>query len=627
VHPLYGRSSRLVLADYVTMDTGTGCVHTAPGHGLEDYTTALRYGLDVLSPVDDQGHFTPEAGPDLAGLVCDRANARVVELLDGALLNEGKIEHSYPHCWRCDNPVIYRSTYQWFLDIDKVRDAALDEIGKARWIPSWGQARIAGMVESRPDWCISRQRVWGVPIPAFFCDDCGEVLVDRQVIDHVADLIAADEKGADVWWRLEAADLVPPGVTCKCGSSSFRKETDIMSVWFDSGCSHYCVLRPDPELAFPADLYLEGDDQYQCWFQTSLWVAVALGEAAPFKMVVGHGFFVDETGQKLSKSKGNIIDPADIYSQYGADVLRMWFTYADFRSKMFLTESILQQVADAYRRLRNTARFMLANLQDFDPAKDALPYEELSDLDKWALMRMQQVIERMTRAFDAWDLHLFHHELHAFVATDLSAFYLDVLKDTLYTELPGSQLRRSAQTALWHLLVDLVRMMAPIMTFTSDEIWEYLRRLAPSLPVSVQLDDWPRQRPEWIDPGLQERFAAMLRVRERAMEALEHAKAEGVLSKPLEAHLDIRVDPQLAEVLEGFGLGELKRLFIVSEVALLGLEDPSEQAGAEVVAVRASLSEGEKCRRCWVRDTSVGESSDYPDLCDRCLDRVTRWPS
>ncbi len=626
-HPLYDRRSKFVLADYVTMVEGTGLVHTAPGHGLEDYETALRYKLDVVSPVDHHGRFTEEAGPELQGLIVDEANEKVMELLQavGALLGRGEIVHSYPHCWRCHRPVIYRATPQWFLDINALRQKALEEIERAEWIPKWGKTRIASMVEARPDWCISRQRVWGVPIPAFYCQNCGELLMTPETIKRIRDLVA--EHGADIWWQMEPAELLPPGTTCpKCGSADFRKETDIMSVWIDSGCSHYCVLKQHPDLAYPADLYLEGDDQYQCWFQTSLWVAVALGQPAPFKMVVGHGFFVDETGQKLSKSKGNIIEPSEIYETYGADVLRMWFTYADFRGKMFLSRDILEQVADGYRRLRNVARFMLANLQDFDPKTDAVPYEQMADLDRWILSRMQRVIDRITAAFDRFDLHLFHHELNAFAANELSAFYLDVLKETLYTELPNSPARRSAQTALWHLLLDMTRMMAPIVTFTADEIWQHIRRLDDSLPVSVQLEDWPAVRQEWIDEHLEGRFQVLLDVREKVTEALERAKREGQVTNPIEARVDIYLAPALGDVLEQFGARELRRLFVVSEVVLHELSELQQPTDEDVVAT-ARLADGQKCQRCWIRSTTVGQDAEFPDLCARCAEIVRNWPN
>lgn len=622
IHPLYEeRDSDIVLADYVLMDQGTGCVHTAPGHGLEDFQTALKYDLDVISPLDDYGRFTDEAGPELEGKVCDQANDEVVRLLrdKNALLGEGAIEHEYPHCWRCHEPVIYRATRQWFMDINKLREAALAEIANAEWMPKWGQARITGMVQARPDWCISRQRVWGVPIPVFYCADCEEILLTQETLDHVRDLVA--EHGADVWFEREASELLPPGTKCgKCQGAEFTKEPDIMSVWFDSGASHYCVMRAHPELGYPADLYLEGDDQYQCWFQTSLWVAVALGDPAPFKTVVGHGFFVDETGSKMSKSKGNIIPPQEIYERHGADVLRLWFTYADFRRKMYCTEDIFEQVADAYRRIRNTARFMLANVEDFDPAADAVPAAEMTELDRWALMRMGQLAQRMTQAFDNWDLHLFYHDVHAFCVTDLSAFYLDVLKDTLYTSQPDAQERRSAQTALWRLLLDLTKMMAPVLTFTAEEIWQECRKLDGSLPESVQLADWREAGPP--DVELAARWERLLEVRDVVLAALEQAKSAQIVEKPLEAHVDLYGIPDTKEFLDTFA-DALPGLFIVSAVDLHdATASPvaiDEHAGVGAVARSA---DGEKCVRCWMRSTTTGQNTQHPELCARCVQRV-----
>lgn len=614
IHPLYGRPSPLVLADYVAMDTGTGLVHTAPGHGLEDFETALRYDLPVISPVDDLGRFTTEAGEALAGRVVDQHNHVVIAMLDevGALLNSGKIEHEYPHCWRCHLPVIYRATKQWFMDIDRVRQRALDEIAKAAWMPAWGESRIAGMVQARPDWCISRQRVWGVPIPVFYCADCDETLLTEETTNRVRDLVA--EHGADVWFEREPQDLLPPGTTCsKCGGTSFVKEPDIMSVWFDSGVTHYCVLDTNPDLTNPADLYLEGDDQYQCWFQTSLWAAVALGRPAPFKMVVGHAFFVDETGQKLSKSKGNIIDPREIYDTYGADVLRMWFTYADFRRKMYAADTIYEQVADAYKKIRFTCRFMLQNLADFDPSTQAVPYEDMLEVDRWALSRLHWLCGRMTDAFDNWNLHLFYHEVHAFCATDLSAFYLNVIKDRLYTELPDSPTRRSAQTALWEILMALVRIIAPVLTFTSEEIWQHCRKLDGRLPQSVQLADWPAAPEQWADAELQERWEALLKDRDAVLAALEDVKKAGQVQNPLEASVTIQADEGKREFLASFG-DALPALFGVSGVEI------AEGSGDMTVHARAAA--GEKCERCWMVLPSVGADDGHPTLCARCAANV-----
>ncbi len=620
-HPLYDRTSPVVLADHVTLEQGTGVVHTAPGHGLEDYQVSLEYGLDVISPLDDYGRFTDEAGSELEGLVCDQANDKVVALLQaaGALLAHGKIEHEYPHCWRCHQPVIYRATPQWFMDINQLRDRALSEIAKTTWIPAWGESRIAGMVESRPDWCISRQRSWGVPIPVFYCSDCGEALLTEETVAHVRDLVA--EHGADVWFAREAAELLPPGTTCpQCGGHSFIKEPDIMSVWVDSGCSHYCVLRTHPELSYPADLYLEGDDQYQCWFQTSLWIAAALGDAAPYKTVVGHGFFVDDSGQKLSKSKGNIVDPAEVYENYGADVLRLWFTYADFRQKMHLTDEIFQQVADAYRRIRNTLRFLLANLQDFDPATDSQPSEQMREIDRWVLLRLNRIVRRMTEAFDRWDLHLFYHDVHGFCTNDLSAFYLNVLKDTLYTDLPDSPARRSAQTALWQLLLALTKMIAPVLTFTADEVWAYCRIIDPSLPVSVQLTDWPRQDERFEDEELARRWERLMQIRTHVSAALEQAKENGEIDQPLSAAVTIYASGDDQEILQSLG-DDLRTIFVVSAAQV---RPPAQ--GMNGLHIEVALAPGEKCERCWLYDENIGANPQYPTLCPRCAQRVDQWP-
>jgi len=649
IHPLYERESPVVLADYVEMDSGTGLVHTAPGHGLEDFETALRYDLPVISPVDDLGRFTTEAGETLVGKVVDQHNHVVVAMLDdaGALLNADKIEHEYPHCWRCHLPVIYRATKQWFMDIDRVRQAALDEIAKAEWVPAWGESRIAGMVQARPDWCISRQRVWGVPIPVFYCQDCDETLLTEESTGFVRDLVA--EHGADVWFEREPQDLLPPGTTCcKCGGANFTKEPDIMSVWFDSGVSHYCVLDTHPELTNPADLYLEGDDQYQCWFQTSLWAAVALGRPAPFKTVVGHAFFVDDTGHKLSKSKGNIIDPRVIYDTYGADVLRMWFTYADFRRKMYAAENIYEQVADAYKKIRFTCRFMLQNLGDFNPATDAVPYEDMLEVDRWALGRLHWLCGRMTEAFDKWSLHLFYHEVHAFCATDLSAFYLNVLKDRLYTELPDSRARRSAQTALWEILMALVKIIAPVLTFTAEEIWQHCQKLDDRLPQSVQVADWPEPPAQWADAELQARWDVFMEIRAAVMQLLEDLKNRQACENPLDAAVTIEAPDNALVVLRECS-SDLASLFGVSAVALLpysgarahlqvGKPAPTIMSGRRVrsdLFMRGTFGEyivhgqrnaGDKCGRCWMVLPSVGEDAEHPTLCGRCAANVKALP-
>ncbi len=616
-HPFLDRTCRLVTAEYVAMDQGTGCVHTAPGHGHEDYQTALQFGLEVLSPLDDKGRFTEEAGPGLAGLVCDQNNDKVTDLLAarGVLLSRGEIVHEYPHCWRApNNPVIFRALEQWFMDLDSLRAAALAEIAGADWVPAWGQARIAGMVESRPDWCLSRQRVWGVPIPAFYCLACNEPILTRETAEAFRALVAVH--GADIWFEKDAAELAPPGLTCpKCGGREFRKETDIQDVWFDSGASHYAVQRTREDLAYPADLYLEGDDQYQCWFQTSLWIACALGDGAPFRTVLGHGFFIDACGQKMSKSRGNIVGPEEVFGKYGADVMRLWFIYADYRAKMPCSEDVHKLVADTYRTIRNAWRFQLMNLADFDPATMSVPLDTLTGLDRYVMARLRRLIERVTKHYDAFDLHLVYHDVNAFCATDLSALYHNAVKDSLYCDAPGAEKRRAIQTVLWRVAVTLAGLLAPVLPFTTEEVWQHLRKKEPALTLSVHLSDLPDADalPDLGEPETEWGWA--LAVRELALRQLEALKSSGDLSNPLEAELDITAG---SAVVEALGT-------VTDPAAFLGVSRVSVATGdtGEAPAkVTARPGSGEKCERCWRRDVTVSTQTDHPGLCSRCAEVI-----
>ncbi|MFC1869592.1 isoleucine--tRNA ligase, partial [Thermodesulfobacteriota bacterium] len=473
-HPLYERESLIVLAPYVTLDAGTGCVHTAPGHGREDYETGLAYGLDIYSPVDDSGHFTKDVDY-FAGQQVFETNQAVNKKLDeaGALIKEEEITHEYPHCWRCKKPVIFRSTEQWFISMDKtgLRQKALDAIKKVSWLPSWGEERIYQMIANRPDWCISRQRAWGVPITIIFCKECDTLIISQEIIDHIARLV--EESGADIWFSEPEETLLPPGTLCpECGGGKFRKETDILDVWFDSGVSYAAVMEKRDYLESPSDLYLEGSDQHRGWFHSSLLCSIGTRNEAPYKNVLTHGFVVDGTGKAMHKSAGNVIAPEDLIKKYGSEILRLWVAGEDYRDNIRLSKEILQRLTEAYRRIRNTCRYLLGNLNDFDPMNDAVSYDQMEELDRWALNRLQEMNDRVRKAYNGFDFHIVYHTLHNFCVIDLSSFYLDIIKDRLYVSSKTSTARRSAQTVMNEILNVIVRLMAPVLSFTADEIWQ-----------------------------------------------------------------------------------------------------------------------------------------------------------
>lgn len=620
-NPLMDRPSLVVLGEHVTMEQGTGCVHTAPGHGMEDFEIGQRYGLPVLSPVDDQGRFTVEAGL-FEGLLVEEANKEIIKELDkrGVLLHFSFINHQYPHCWRCKHPLIFRATEQWFASIDGFRQEALAAIRQVKWIPAWGEERIYNMVAERSDWCISRQRTWGVPIPIFYCNECGKEIVNDVTIKHVQELFR--QYGSDVWFAREAAELVPPGLTCpECGSRDFRKETDIMDVWFDSGSSHAAVLETRPELSWPADLYLEGSDQHRGWFNSSLCTAVATRGQAPYRAVLTHGFLVDEEGRKMSKSLGNGIDPTDVIKEMGADILRLWVASADYRRDVAASNNIFRQIADAYRKIRNTFRFLLGNLYDFDPVKHRVPYREMLEIDRWALAKLQRLVEKVTRAYEDYEFHVVYHAVHNFCVVDLSATYLDILKDRLYTWPARSHGRRSAQTALYEILETLVRLLTPILAFTTEEVWQHLP--APDKPWSVQLTAWPEVQREYLDEDLEARWDKLLQIREEVNRALEQARREQGLGNSLNALVHLYPEEELYAFLQPVE-GELATIFIVSQVMV---HSPAEtvpekaQAGVDVPQLRILVvpAPGEKCERCWKVSETVGKDADHPGLCHQCV--------
>ena len=624
-HPLYDRESLIVLAPYVTLEAGTGCVHTAPGHGREDYETGLQYQLDVYSPVDDAGRFTENVG-FFAGLEVFEANRKVNQKLDelGLLLKEESISHEYPHCWRCKKPVIFRSTEQWFISMEKndLRKKALKAISEVSWIPRWGQERIHGLIENRPDWCISRQRAWGVPIIAFYCQACHNVLMSTEIIENVIRLF--EKSGADAWFSEKEENLLPPNTTCpSCGSTRFRKETDILDVWFDSGVSYAAVLEARDDLKSPADLYLEGSDQHRGWFHSSLLCSVGTRGGAPYKNVLTHGFVVDGSGKAMHKSAGNVISPEDIIKKYGAEIIRLWVSAEDYRDNIRLSQEILQRLTEAYRRIRNTCRFIMGNLYDFDFLNDQVPYEQMDELDRWSLHRLQELNERVMRAYDSFDFHLVYHGLHNFCVIDLSSFYLDIIKDRLYVSPPKSIARRSAQTAMKEILEVLVRLMAPILSFTADEIWQHIR--GGERAESVHMELLKQVREEYRDPALSERWEKIIKVRKEVTKALEIARKDRMIGHSLDASITLGLPKDLLDLLEIYH-DHLRYIFIVSAVSLVAGENLKEGYESEElpgVKVEVKASRDQKCERCWVHDPSVGTAAQHPTICGRCLQALT----
>jgi isoleucyl-tRNA synthetase len=624
-HAFIERDSLLVLADYVTLEQGTGCVHTAPGHGQEDYITGQKYGLPILCPVDNEGRFTAEV-PDYVGLTVFEANPPIVEMMRerGVLLHADTVRHSYPHCWRCHNPIVFRSTPQWFIALDHndLRGKALAEIRRAKWYPAWGEERITNMVANRPDWCISRQRSWGVPITVFYCGHCGHTLLSRDLVEHVAGIF--EREGADAWYQYPAADLLPPGTTCpECGQAEFEKEFDILDVWFDSGVSYEALVRSRPEHTWPADMYLEGGDQYRGWFHSSLLASLGSRGSSPYREVVTHGWVLDKDGLAMSKSKGNAIEPEDIIPTSGAEILRLWVGSIEYKEDVRMSEEILSRLREAYRKLRNTMRFLLANLHrnepapgdrfNFDPARHAVPVAAMLEIDRWALSRLAEVLARCDAAYTGYDFHIVYHTLYQFCAVDLSAVYFDILKDRLYTMGADSPERRSAQTALWHILHTLVRALAPVMPFTTEEVWQHMRTFA-ELPESVHLADFPAAPAEWDHPGLRARWERLFEVREAVSKALEVARQAGRIGNSLEAAVTLAVHPDDLAILTP-ATSDLRYIFIVSAVELK--EDPAAQPGQPLVTVRNA--DGAKCERCWNYSPRVGAYEDFPTVCERCV--------
>jgi isoleucyl-tRNA synthetase len=621
-HPWINRDSQVILADYVTLEAGTGLVHIAPGHGQEDFDFGRRYGLEPYSPVDDGGRFTPEV-PEFAGQKVEAANAGIIELLrqKGRLLKVEEASHSYPHCWRCKQPIIFRATEQWFISLEKngLRQKALSAIDQVSWIPRWGRERIYQMVERRPDWCISRQRSWGVPLVAFHCAKCGELLLTREILTGI--IKRARQEGVDFWFVEPAATLLPAGTRCACGAADFRKETDILDVWFDSGISWAAVLDPDPALGFPADLYLEGSDQHRGWFHSSLLTAVGTRGQAPYRGVLTHGFVVDGEGRKMSKSLGNVIAPQEVMDRYGAEILRLWVAAEDYRDDVRLSPDILKQLAEAYRRFRNTARFMLGNLYDFEPEAHLVPPAAREELDRLALSWLAQLLERVKRAYLDYEFHLAYHRLHHFCAVEMSAIYLDILKDRLYVSAADSPGRRSAQSTLWDLLKGLTLAIAPILSFTAEEIWEYIP--GRNKAASVHLAAFPEAPPGFPDEALLAKYDFLLRVRGEINRGLEEARKNKRIATSQEAQVAL-IPPEngLFQRLQDQA-AELQTLAQVAQLQVLpaGKNPPPDSLSWESIPgafVEVKKAPGAKCVRCWFTYPTVGEDPKHPQICHRC---------
>ena len=624
-HPWFERSVPVVFGDHVTLETGTGVVHTAPGHGQEDYDVGQRYGLEVLSPVDARGVFTREA-PGLEGLRIFEADGCVIALIEqaGNLAGRASIRHSYPHCWRCRKPLFFRATEQWFVSMAHadLRERALDAIDRVAWIPHWGQARIRGMIEGRPDWGISRQRAWGVPIVAVHCEDCGEAHAGGELARRVADIV--EHEGSDAWFERPLAEFLPAGFACAgCGGGRLRRETDILDVWFDSGVSHAAVLEQRPGLHAPADLYLEGSDQHRGWFHTSLLTAVATRGEAPYRACLTHGFILDGQGRKMSKSLGNVVAPGDVIKKLGADVLRLWVAAEDYRGDVRVSDEILNHLVEAYRRIRNTARFLLGNIGDFTPEQDGVAPDALPDLDRWVLGRLDGLVERVGRAYDAYEFHTVVHAINNFCSVDLSALYLDIVKDRVYCSAPTDAGRRAAQTVMEEIARVLAGLLAPVLSFLGEEIWEALPRRQGD-PASIFLTDFPAPAGRG-NADFEAEWERLLAVRAAVTKAIEAERQAGVLGHSLEADVRLAAAGETAALLRRRA-AELADLFIVSRVRVVDETLPMSPVLAGL-GVAVDRTGGSKCERCWIWRDDVGASAAHPGICGRCAGALERLPA
>ena len=611
-HPFIDRNSKLILGEHVTLETGTGCVHTAPGHGVDDYIIGKKYGLDVYNPVDDHGCFYKDI-PLFGGMKVQDANEKIINHMkdSGSLIFTAAISHSYPHCWRCKKPIIFRATAQWFVSMEKtgLRTKALSEIEKVQWTPDKGMKRIYSMVENRPDWCVSRQRIWGVPIPTLQCSECGEIILDKKIIDHVAN--AVEKSGIEAWHEQDTATLLPSGFVCpSCKQNNFSKGKDILDVWFDSGVSHATVCESDKDLGTPVDLYLEGSDQHRGWFHTSLLESVLTRGRAPYKQVVTHGFIVDKDGYKMSKSLGNVVDPQDLIKKYGSDILRLWVAYEDFSQDISYSEESYVRVTEAYRRIRNTFRFILGNISDFDPTKQSVNYADLRSVDKWMLSRLNETIRDMKNSYDNFEFYKVFHLVHNFCAVELSSLYLDIAKDTLYTSKTDSKERRGTQTVMYQTLDSILKLLAPIIPFTAEEVWTYM---PDPKTESVHLSEIPAYKPEQIDAKLNDEWSKILTLRMETSKVLEDKRKNKIIGHSLDADIDLTVTKDTLEAVKNSGV-DLSSIFIVSNVKI---------KEGDSLSINVEKSSFNKCARCWQYKAEVGTIKNHEELCKRCSEAIS----
>jgi isoleucyl-tRNA synthetase len=616
-HPFIDRESKVIFGTHVTLEQGTGVVHTAPGHGMEDYIIGLENGLDILCPVDHQGRYTDEFA-DMKGLHVTDANGRLIDLLKekNMLIKVSDLEHSYPHCWRCKKPLIYRATEQWFfgMDINDLRKVGLKAVDETKWIPSWGESRFRGMVEARPDWCLSRQRLWGVPIPSFTCSKCGKNNMSAESVLFFAEL--SKTRSIDAWFSDDIKTLIPAGSKCSCGSEEFTKEFDILDVWFDSGVSHFAVLDHWPDHHWPADLYLEGSDQHRGWFQSSIWTALALRGKAPYKTVLTHGFLLDHEGKAMSKSVGNMIPPEDIIKQYGADILRMWVSSEDYRNDLKIGHDMLKQIADSYRKIRNSMKFIIGNISDYDHAKNAVKYEELPDIDKWILHKLYQLQKECLASYENFEFHMVYRRIINFCAVELSSIYFDMSKDILYTEAKNSKKRRANQTALYEIQHVLVRIIAPILVFTAEEVWKFIGN-QDSIHEQLYYD----LNNNYNNEAIALKMENLVNIKKDILKALEIKRKDKEIGTSIEAAVTVFVaDENLRKELSA-SPEEIRRFFQVSKVVITDSE-LSDMTKYDTASIKVEKAAGKKCVRCWNYFEDLGSNPEHPELCHRCTDAV-----